>query len=218
MLGSGDITVREDWKGRLDFIGLNYYRSVYVYRSELLSLAAPWAGGLFDDNLASAIHPHNLLSDLGWEIYPGGLYRFLKYLDGRFGLPILVSENGLAEASDRIPASGFPQGKRGPYIIAHLCQVLHAIKEGVDVLGYMHWTIVDNWEWDSDYMAQARFGLYTVDRSSNPSNCDTVPLPRIKTNGARALGYVAGKGKIGDAVEKFGTITPSGDRLVPPSR
>ena len=150
-------------------------------------------------------------------IYPGGLYRFLKYLDGRYGLPVLITENGLAEASDGTPGGEALEGKRGPYIVAHLSQVLHAIKEGVNVIGYLHWTIADNWEWDYDYLAKARFGLYTVDRGAGPKIRPGTALPRKKTRGAEALEYIIDLGRIGDAAAKFGTISPSGDAISRPS-
>lgn len=210
-----DCQVIERWKGRLDFVGLNYYRSAYIYKHEIISLAVPWAGGVFDEDLGAADEPHNLLNDLGWEAYPGGLYRILRYLNERFRLPILITENGFAEKSDPASRHDGSFSKRAPYIVAHLCQVLHAISEGIDVLGYLHWSLVDNWEWDYDYMPKARFGLYTVDR--NPPGQKVGYLPREPTNGAMALGYVIQEGKIAYAVSRFGTITPSGDALIPPS-
>lgn len=203
-------TVVERWKGKLDFVGLNYYRSAYIYKNELATLAVPWAGGIFDEDLSVTKEPHNLLNDLGWEIYPGGLYRLLKFLDHRFNLPILVSENGFAEMSE-VDQLATHQERRAPYIVAHLSQIAHAINEGVDVLGYTHWSIVDNWEWDYDYLPKARFGLYTVDRKSEGKY-----LPRMPTGGVQALGYIIRNGAIGDAPSKFGTITPSGDMLIPP--
>lgn len=215
MLGSKDTGVIERWKGRLDFVGLNYYRSAYIYENELLSLTIPWLGGIFDEDLSKSGKPHGLLNDLGWEVYPGGLYRILKYVDERFGLPVLITENGFAEQSDSVDEAGPSPGKRAPYVVAHLSQVLHAIKEGIDVLGYVHWSLVDNWEWEYDYMPKARFGLYTVNR---PASGDETSASRSKTNGAAALEYVIGKGGMGDAVSKFGTITPCGTRLVPPTK
>lgn len=209
MAENKNATIREDWKGRLDFVGINYYRSAYIYHNALLSAAIPWVGGIFDEDLSLQTHPHNLLNDLGWEVYPGGLYRFLKYLDERFHLPILITENGFAEATDL--AAGKADGMRGPYIVAHLCQVLHAIKDGAKILGYIHWSIADNWEWAFDYAQNARFGLYTIDRGSGIE-----PLPRTMTQGAAVLKYIIGQGKIGDSQERFGTITPAGDKIIKP--
>lgn len=212
MLG-GTGQVIEGWKGRLDFVGLNYYRSAYICQNELLSVGAPWVGGVFDENLSKAGFHHNLLSDLGWEVYPAGLYRFLKYIDARFGLPVLITENGLAEQDDD-PCTGGIAGIRAPYIVSHLEQVLRALGEGIDVLGYIHWSLIDNWEWDYDYLPKARFGLYTANRTG--PGCGGIQPPRKKTRGAEAFEYVAHKGRIGSAKSIFGTVTPSGDTIVPP--
>lgn len=215
MVENKDRKIVESWKDRLDFVGLNYYRSAYVYHNELLSLAAPWAGGIFDEDLAATGEGHNLLNDLGWEVYPAGMYRLLKYLDARFGMPILVTENGFAETTDPLNAGHDKQGIRAQYVVAHLSEVLHAIKEGVNVLGYVHWSLVDNWEWDYDYLPRARFGLFTVDRDVLDAGA---PLPRSQTRGSVALKYVIGQGRLGDAAERFGSITPSGSSLIPPKQ
>ncbi len=211
LLSNRNTRVRDDWRGRLDFVGINYYRSIYI---KSIFPVVPWFGGLVDEDMSKSNYRHNCLNDLGWEIYPGGLYRFLKYLDKRFHLPILITENGFAEASDGLPGSGSLGGKRASYIVAHLAQVLHAIKEKVNVLGYVHWSIVDNWEWAYDYLPKARFGLYTVNRdvvASTVSKGEEI-LPRTKTQGAAALEYIISQRKMADAEAKFGRISPAGDK------
>jgi beta-galactosidase len=212
-MSSRDARVRADWKGRLDFIGLNYYGPAYIFQDELVSIAASWAGGRYNQSLQGATQPHNMLTELGSEIYPGGLYRFLKYLDGRFHLPILITENGISEASDSVVVGNHeneaPRAVRAPYIIAHLQQVLHAIQEGVNVIGYTYWTLVDTWEWsDKD---RAKYGLFSIDRNSPGAAASSQqPLPRTETQGAAALQYVIRLGRLGDAPVRFGTIPPSG--------
>lgn len=93
-------------------------------------------------------HPE---SDLGWEIYPEGLYHILRFL-GKFKLPIYVTENGLADALDT---------KREHFIREHLRFVHKAIGEGIDVRGYFYWSLLDNFEWDKGYWP--RFGLVAID-------------------------------------------------------
>jgi beta-glucosidase/6-phospho-beta-glucosidase/beta-galactosidase len=213
-MSSQDARVRADWKGRLDFIGINYYGPAYIFQDELVSIAASWAGGRYNSSLQGTTQQHSMLTEKGSEIYPGGLYRFLKYLDGRFHLPILVTENGISVASDPVPvvenqANGGAIALRAPYVIAHLQQVLHAIKEGVDVVGYTYWTLVDTWEWTNK--DGAKYGLFSIDRSSpGAAALSQQPLPRTETQGAIALRYVIEAGTLGDAPAKFGTISPSG--------
>ncbi len=102
------------WQPTLDFIGLNYYRAVYVRHDPLLAVVAGrfW-GGVPKTNEAPSMQ-HN---DLGWEVFPEGLYTILKQLASRYNLAILITENGMAEAVDKHRAS---------YIISHVQQVQRA--------------------------------------------------------------------------------------------
>jgi beta-glucosidase len=126
-----------------DFFGLNYYSR------EMVSFALSKPHLLFIHNETRAGAP---LNDLGWEIYPDGLYRLLRDLDERYGLPIRITENGTADSRDAF---------RGEYIREHLLAVRRAMQEGVRVEGYYHWSFMDNFEWAEGY--SARFGLVEVD-------------------------------------------------------
>jgi len=190
------------WRSHCDFIGLNYYRSVYVFADALVSLSAGFSGGRFENNLRTSRQPHQILNDLGWEVSPGGFGELLHQLHERYQLPILITENGIPQAIDK---------HRGPYIIAHLEQLLRAIADGVDVRGYLYWTLADNWELQEGYRPEARFGLLTVNR-------DDAARPRSLTPGAEALQYIISRGNLAGAAEVFGTITPQGDRVRPPLR
>jgi beta-glucosidase len=91
------------------------------------------------------------VSDLGWEIYPKGIYHILRNLK-KYNLPVYVTENGLADAKDT---------KRKKFIKEHLQFIFAAIRHGVDVRGYFHWSLLDNFEWDKGFWP--RFGLVEVD-------------------------------------------------------
>ncbi len=125
-----------------DFLGVNYY-SRDVVRFSLRK-----ATELFADRGIAEGAP---TSDLGWEIYPEGLGIVLRDL-ARQKKPIFVTENGIADAKDE---------KRGRFLETHLAEVAKAIDEGIDVRGYMHWSLLDNFEWAEGY--HPRFGLYEVD-------------------------------------------------------
>ncbi|HUT96436.1 MAG TPA: glycoside hydrolase family 1 protein [Candidatus Paceibacterota bacterium] len=114
-----------------DFIGLNYY--FHHSLSEILKLS------------------HRKRTDIGWEIYPEGIYHVLKDFK-KYNKPIYITENGLADAKDE---------KRTKFIIEHLKWVYKAIEEGVDVRGYFHWSLLDNFEWDKGF--EPRFGLIEID-------------------------------------------------------
>lgn len=123
-----------------DFIGLNYYFAKQVH---------------FEKNKWEffPINPKEKrkFSDLGWEIYPPGIYYVLKDLI-KYKKPIYITENGLADKKDIL---------RKEFIQNHLFWIKKAIDEGVDVRGYLYWSLLDNLEWDAGF--EPRFGLVEVD-------------------------------------------------------
>ena len=133
------------WKLRrtLDWIGLNYYtRDLVAFdrtRRQLL--------------FARRLHAEDAeLLDGGYgEFYPEGLFHCLKRL-ARLNLPIYVTENGIPDADD---------DQRPRYLLTHLHQVWHAIQLCYPVMGYYHWTLVDNFEWADGWTL--RFGLIALD-------------------------------------------------------
>lgn len=121
-------------KDKTDFIGVNHYFHYYVnygYRNDISKI--------------------NKLSDLGWALYPQSIYNILKRVYQRYGIPILITENGLADKEDKY---------REWYIKEVLQYVLQAINEGVNVFGYVHWSLLDNFEWDKGFWP--KFGLAEV--------------------------------------------------------
>jgi beta-glucosidase/6-phospho-beta-glucosidase/beta-galactosidase len=190
------------WRPTLDFIGLNYYRAVYVRHDPLLAVVAGrfW-GGVPKTNEDPGMQ-HN---DLGWEVFPEGLYTILKQLASCYHLAILITENGMAEAVDKHRAS---------YIISHVQQVQRARREGVDVMGYLHWSIVDNYEWAYQYEARARFGLFRVNRAALETPNGS--FPRHITEGARAMQAVIAMRDADATARCFGAYHPSGRHFVEP--
>ncbi len=124
-----------------DFLGINYYT-----RSHLRFVAgAPYVAFRFKD-----VHQRGL-TDIGWEYYPEGFGWVLKQMR-RYPQPIWVTENGLDDRA----------GTRRPgFLFDHLEQLLAARAQGVNVTHYLHWSLMDNFEWLEAY--GPRFGLYRVD-------------------------------------------------------
>jgi beta-glucosidase len=89
----------------------------------------------------------------GAEIYPASLANAVRYVHAETKLPILVTEHGIGTTDDRLRAQLIPAA------LEHLKSV---IGEGIPVRGYMHWSLLDNYEWGGDERAQ--FGLVAVDR------------------------------------------------------
>jgi len=105
---------------------------------------------------------NKIVTDMGWEVYPRGIYQVLKDLE-KYKLPIYVTENGVADLRDHL---------REDFIREHLFWIHRAIREGVDVRGYFYWSLLDNFEWDKGFWP--RFGLVginykTLERRIRPS-------------------------------------------------
>lgn len=91
------------------------------------------------------------VSDLGWELYPESLAQMARDLS-KYRLPIYVTEHGLADADD---------SRRAWFITESLTHLHAAIEGGADIRGYLHWSLLDNFEWDKGFWP--RFGLVKVD-------------------------------------------------------
>jgi beta-glucosidase len=124
----------EKIKNEIDYIGVDYY-----FHNRIVFYPP------FIKNL------NKKTSDLGWEIYPKGIYYILKELK-KYQKPIYITENGVADAQDKF---------RKDFIKDHLFWVHKAIQEGADVRGYFHWSLMDNFEWGRGF--EPRFGLIKID-------------------------------------------------------
>ncbi len=118
-------------KIEMDFIGLNYYFHQRLFGNK-----------------------NESINDLGWEIYPKGIYHVLKGLK-KYNKPIYITENGIADRDDK---------KRIDFIRDHLRWTHKAIEEGIKVGGYFYWSLLDNFEWDKGFWP--RFGLIEVNYQS----------------------------------------------------
>ncbi len=150
--------------GSWDYAGLNYYtRSLVRFAWDPgngFGADVPLAGAGAPAGAPPASAPTPVpaveLDHWGREIYPEGLYRSLMRL-GRTGRPVLVTENGLCGG----PADDPADGKRIRYLRSHLEALDRARRNGVNVIGYLYWTLTDNFEWAEGY--DAKFGLVAMD-------------------------------------------------------
>lgn len=118
-----------------DFIGMNYYFSDYY------------------TGIGRRHNPKVPLNDMGWYMEPEGIYPLLLRTWTRFKKPIFITENGLADASDQ---------HRQWWIEETVVAMQRAISEDVDLRGYFHWSLLDNFEWQDGWWP--KFGLVKVDR------------------------------------------------------
>lgn len=116
-----------------DFLAVNYYFShrVYGYRTH---------------------NPNERVSDMGWDMAPADLEFVLERLSRKYKLPIIITENGCADSSD---------AKRQWWLKETFGAMQRALKQGVELQGYLHWSLLDNFEWDKGKWP--RFGLLAVD-------------------------------------------------------
>jgi beta-glucosidase len=133
----------------LDFLGVNYYtRSV---------VRADGNGG----EPVTVPNDDAERTDMGWEVYPNGLYELLMRLRDEYDPPPLyVTENGAAYADHRSNGK-VEDPKRISYVDGHLDAIARAIEDGVPVRGYFLWSLLDNFEWSFGY--SRRFGIVYVD-------------------------------------------------------
>ena len=128
----------------LDFIGLNYYSR------QLVDMSRWGFSNVFMDVCQKNHHPVPK-NTLGWDIYPEGLYSLLMQLKA-YDFPVMITENGMCTAEDAL---------RWEFIQKHLKNIHLAMKEGAQVIGYLYWSLMDNFEWDKGF--GPRFGLIDID-------------------------------------------------------
>jgi beta-glucosidase len=100
----------------------------------------------------------------GWPVIPAGLTELLVQLRDRYAgriPPIYITENGCSVADEPAADGTIDDQPRISYLDSHIRAVADAIIAGVDVRGYLTWTMMDNFEWSEGY--HQRFGLVHVD-------------------------------------------------------
>jgi beta-glucosidase len=123
---------------RSDFVGVQTYSRLRI-----------------DDKGLMKPEPGVPLTDMGYENYPHAIGATIRYAAERIGRPIYLTETGIAATDDTI---------RGRFIDETIAEVAKCIAEGIDVKGYLYWSLLDNFEWTSGYAKQ--FGLVAVDRKT----------------------------------------------------
>ncbi len=199
-----DGTLDEDhpsWKGTLDWLGVQYYfrAGVTGHDGLLPVLNLTPCFGTFD--FGACVPPLDVstcVPAMHYEYSAPGLYTVLKDMGTRYpDLPLLVSEAGIATEVGK---------RRAENVVRTLEQIDRARAEGIDVRGYYHWSLFDNFEWADGFAP--RFGLYKVDYST---------YDRTPTEGATVLGQIAGGRKLTAENRALyggsGPMTPEDDKV-----
>ncbi len=132
--------------GRADYLGINYYSDTLVSASR--GVIIPVIGAAIYQAFMPTPRPK---TDFGWDIYAEGLGTVLDEVKP-YALPVVITENGIADSGDVM---------RARFIAEHLYQAGWAIQRGVDLRGYFHWALVDNFEWANGFCP--KFGLASYD-------------------------------------------------------
>ncbi len=127
-----------DAAARSDFVGVQTYTRARVGKD----------GDLKPD-------PGAELTQMGYEFWPEALGQTIRYASSRAKVPVYVTENGVATEDDT---------RRIEYIGRALAGVESCLKDGIDVRGYVHWSLLDNFEWSYGY--RPKFGLVAVNRET----------------------------------------------------
>jgi beta-glucosidase len=119
-------------KSKQDFLGLNYY----------------FANEMHGTNVHN---PFKKVSDLGWDLQPDKLGPLLSRLSSKYKLPLMITESGVADSQDKL---------RTWWIEESIKSITRAMDDGSEVIGYIHWSLLDNFEWAEGFWP--RFGLIEV--------------------------------------------------------
>jgi beta-glucosidase len=140
---------------RIDGLGVNYYNPT------LIAAADPAATGLpFEFREIEGV----ATTAFGWPVVPEGLTELLVGLKARYGdvlPPVTITENGCSTADEPDADGVVHDAARIDYLYAHIIALHDAMAAGVDVRGYLTWTLLDNFEWAEGY--EQRFGLVRTD-------------------------------------------------------
>jgi beta-glucosidase len=174
--------------GRSDFLGVNYY-SRRVMAEGGGDRPFPWR----------VVGPRGDVArtDQGDEVAPDSLRELLLRLHRDYpGVPLVVTENGAAYGDAPTHDGQVHDQRRTSFLLSHLRAVREAIERGADVLGYFHWSLLDNFEWALGY--RPRFGLVYVDYATGRRT--------VKDSG-RLYARIARTGELPDSPP---TVTPFG--------
>ncbi len=130
-----------------DFVGFNYYFTDYYRLGDYR--------GVMHGDLFHRANPKMPKNDLGWYMEPEGIYPLLVRVWAHYKKPIYITENGVADGDDAY---------RQWWLQETMVAMERAISEGIDLKGYFHWSLLDNFEWAYGWWPQ--FGLIGVDRQN----------------------------------------------------
>ena len=201
---SSNMTESQAYDTMFDIVNGGVYNAAWWSDPILLGKAPKGCDWLSEDDLKNICEPldfyaYNIYgvqdsSDLNypgipvtamdWAIIPESMYYSAKFYYKRYGLPIMITENGMANIDFVYEDGKVHDPQRGEYLRTHIRQLKRAADEGIPVIGYSCWSFMDNFEWAEGY--DKRFGLVYVDyKTQRRTLKDSAYIYReiIKSNG-----------------------------------
>jgi beta-glucosidase len=185
----------------IDFLGVNYYRPHHIRRGQWSDLRVgehpiPGFPGFVEYQA-----PGQERTVMDWPVEPASLRGLLVRLHKETnGLPLYITENGCAADDYMSPEGTVDDYERIAYIHSHLDAAADAIADGVNLAGYFHWSLMDNFEWAHGY--RRRFGLHYVDFETGR---------RVPKRSAGFYGGVARTGSLPPWEEIFPLAAPAAE-------
>ncbi|MBY7141975.1 glycoside hydrolase family 1 protein [Virgibacillus sp. NKC19-3] len=160
----------------VDFVGLNYYARAlikpYTSGETILRInnkgkeakgtskvvVKDWFEQVFDN-------PDSTYTEWDTEIYPQGLYQGIMQAYRKYGIPIYITENGIAFYEDVPNEESVDDQGRIHFLNEHIDAILRAAEDGADVRGYFVWSTMDIYSWKNGH--EKRYGLIGVDFDNN---------------------------------------------------
>jgi len=142
----------------LDFIGLDYYDP---FAAHAFRLPVWWDHEFKTRSFRSWMLATVTSKWWDWRVLPLGLHFFCRHYAEDFNRPVLIAENGMAlrrRKDGRRPRRD--RMTRSQYLQLHVQEVARIVREGIPLVGYLHWSLFDNYEWGT---FTPRFGLYAID-------------------------------------------------------
>lgn len=141
----------------MDFIGINNYSCTRVSLEKPIKKSTDFYKLILPKRAEKGVE----VSEVGWEVYPDGLYDLLKRVDKDYSSPLIyITENGMACKDSKIVDNIVQDDDRLSYLQRYFDAANRALNEGVNLKGYFVWSLMDNFEWVEGY--SKRFGLIRV--------------------------------------------------------
>lgn len=143
----------------LDYIGLDYYDP---FAANVFRLPVWWDHEFKNKSLRSWLINSITSKWWDWRVLPKGLRFFCEYYHAEFQLPLLIAENGMAlrRRGDEPHSHRRDRVTRSQFLRLHLHEVDKILQQGIPLIGYLHWSLFDNYEWGT---YTPRFGLFSID-------------------------------------------------------